>query len=402
MPSDTRSGGLTLAVGLLAVGETLVWAGLFYVFAALFVAWETDLGWAKTDLTLGITLAIFASALAAPIAGRIIDAGHGKALMCIGALTGAASLAGLSQIETRAGFTALWVLIGTSQAACLYEACFSFVTRTLGDQARFAITRITLVAGLASTLAFPAAGLLAPAFGWRVTVLTFAAVVAFVAAPLLYLGGTLLEQRAPLRAPTPPRAENKAAVKRAMARREFWLIALVFALVALNHGTILNHILPIFTDRGASLWMATAAASLIGPSQVMGRLVILRYELRLGSVTMTMIALGIACVAAFVLLLAGLAPPLIFLFAVLQGGAFGVFSILRPVMVADILGRTAFGAISARTSVPYLVAIAASPYLGALVWQVAGYNLVIACALGFSMLALSAAYVLRKSATTSR
>jgi hypothetical protein len=34
----------------LAIGETLVWAGLFYIFAALLLSWERDLGWPKTGL----------------------------------------------------------------------------------------------------------------------------------------------------------------------------------------------------------------------------------------------------------------------------------------------------------------------------------------------------------------
>ena len=62
-------------VFLLAAGQTLVWAGLYYVFPALLVRWETALGWSRTDLTAAITLAILLSALSSPLAGRLIDAG---------------------------------------------------------------------------------------------------------------------------------------------------------------------------------------------------------------------------------------------------------------------------------------------------------------------------------------
>lgn len=380
---------------LLALGETLVWAGLFYSFAALFLAWERDLGWSKTDLTLGVTLAILTSALCAPVAGRIIDAGYGRQLMSLGAVFGAVMLASLALVTSKPMFLSVWVLIGAAQSSCLYESCFSFVTRTLGGAARFAITRITLFAGFASTLSFPAAAVLSQNLGWRATVVIFAIVVALVAAPLLYTGAQLLERHSAEPPVKGARSDNQAAVKRAMARREFWLLALAFSLVAMNHGTILNHILPIFVDRGASLWMATAAASLVGPAQVLGRVMMLRFEVNMASVTLALIALATACVAAMVLLTAELAPALIFPFAVLQGCAFGVFSILRPVMVAEILGRAAFASISARTSVPYLIAVALSPVLGALLWQIAGYDLVIAAALGFSLLALLAIRLLR-------
>ena len=68
------------AILFLAVGQTLVWAGLYYLFPALLLRWEQSLGWSKADLTAAITLAIFVSALAAPLAGRLIDASAGCAM----------------------------------------------------------------------------------------------------------------------------------------------------------------------------------------------------------------------------------------------------------------------------------------------------------------------------------
>lgn len=399
LPADRdRPKGQFAGVALLAIGETLVWAGLFYVFAAMFLSWETDLGWSKTEISLGITLAILTSAACAPISGRIIDAGYGRFLLSVGAIVGALGLLMLAQLSTKAGFLAAWVLIGATQSATLYEPCFSFVTRTLGGNARPTITRITLVAGFASTLCFPAAAVLNGAYGWRVTLVLFACVVAFIAAPALYFGASLLEKATTTPALPHVRAENKAAVKRVMARREFWLLAFGFGFVALNHGLILNHVLPIFVDRGASLWAATAAASLIGPAQVLGRVMMLSVERRLNSVPLAIIAITTACTASLVLFSARYLPELIFLFAVLQGCAFGVFSILRPVMVAEILGRAAFGAVSARSSIPYLVAVALSPYIASLIWQAAGYDLVILFALATSLIGLIAVRSLRHAA----
>jgi len=111
----------------LAIGETLVWAGLFYIFAALLLSWEQDLGWPKTDLTIAFMLAVLTAAVTSPIAGRIIDAGHGRWLLGLGAFAGAFGLVALSLIETRATFIVVWMLIGLSFSACLYEPCFALV-----------------------------------------------------------------------------------------------------------------------------------------------------------------------------------------------------------------------------------------------------------------------------------
>ena len=42
-----------LGVWLLGLGETVIWAYIFYIFAGLLLTWEETLGWQKADLTLG-------------------------------------------------------------------------------------------------------------------------------------------------------------------------------------------------------------------------------------------------------------------------------------------------------------------------------------------------------------
>jgi predicted MFS family arabinose efflux permease len=388
--------GIGLAVALLAAGETLVWAGLFYSFAALLLAWEADLGWVKSDLMLGFTLAILTSAVFAPLFGKLIDAGHGRWVLTGGAIAGAVLLTLLAQVTERIEFITIWMLIGAAQAACLYEPCFAFVTKNTGASSRWAITRITLVAGFASTLAFPAAAYLAEAYGWRLALITFAVVIALLAAPMMFVGALLLERAAPDGlAPHQP-GVNRAAVKTAMRRVEFWLLAALFSFISLNHAMLLSHILPVIVDRGATAAQAVFAAMLIGPAQVAGRVVMMRLEKRVSVQMVTLWAISGGILAALVLLLAGVFPALVFVFVVLQGAAFGVISILRQVMVAEILGRTAFGAIASRIAVPFLISAATAPYIGAVLWRFGGYNLVVLTALGFVSMALILLLILRR------
>ena len=43
------------AILCLAFGQTIVWAGLYYIFAALLLQWDTVEAWPKTGLTLSFT-----------------------------------------------------------------------------------------------------------------------------------------------------------------------------------------------------------------------------------------------------------------------------------------------------------------------------------------------------------
>ncbi len=382
------------AVFMIAAGQTLVWAGLYYSFAALLLTWERELGWTKSALTLGLVAAVLVSALASPTSGRIIDAGFGRHLLALGALGGAIALALLSTAESPLVFILIWAVIGLAQAACLYEPCFAFITRTSGSQARKVITRVTLVAGFASPIAFPSAALLAHSLGWQGALQVMALVVAFVGAPLLWFGAGLLEAGATEAVPAERGSENRAALLAAIRGAPFWLIAVAFSAMALNHGILINHIIPLLVETGFSDAAAVTVASVVGPMQVAGRVALMLSERRLGSLSLTILAFSGVALAALFLMLASVSIVLAFAFAATQGAAYGVISILKPVVTADFLGRTAFGSIAGWLALPYLACYAIAPFVGALLWEIGGYALVIPAAGGIALLGIAAVSLL--------
>ncbi len=368
------------AVIMLAAGQTLVWAALYYSFAALLLTWERDLGWAKSELTLGLAAAVLVSALVSPTIGRIIDSGQGRWLLSLGALGGALALALLSIAQSPFFFILVWAVIGVAQGACLYEPCFAFITRTSGKAARHVITRVTLIAGFASPIAFPSGALLAHSLGWQGALLVMAAVVAFVSAPLLLFGATLLEASTTEALPAERAQENRRALMAAVIRPQFWLIALAFPAMALNHGILINHIVPLLVDSAFSEATAVAIASVIGPMQVTGRVAMMLAERRVGSLTLTIMAFAGVVLAALLLMAAGASVVLAVAFAATQGAAYGVISILKPVVTAEFLGRVAFGSIAGWLALPYLACYAVAPFVGALLWEIGGYELVVPAA----------------------
>ncbi len=373
-------GAHRLAVLMIALGQVLVWAAFYYSFAALLLTWERDLGWAKSELTLGLAAAVMVAALASPLAGRIIDGGHGRLLLTLGAVGGAAALALLAAAETPLVFIAIWAAIGLAQAACLYEPCFAFITRTSGSSARRVITRVTLVAGFASPVAFPSGALLAHALGWQGAVLVMAGVVALLGAPLLFFGARLLEATSKEAIAPEHRQANRAALQAAVVRPQFWLIGLAFPAMALNHGILINHIVPLLVESSFTEALAVTVASVIGPMQVAGRVAMMLAERRLGSLSLTILSFIGVVVAALLLMSAGGTALLAFAFAATQGAAYGVISILKPVVTADYLGRAGFGSISGWLALPYLTCYAVAPFVGALLWEAGGYDLVVPAA----------------------
>jgi MFS family permease len=183
-------------------------------------------------------------------------------------------------------------------------------------------------------------------------------------------------------------APEAGALRKALRRPSFWMLAAIFGLAWLNHGILLTYVLLLFEDRGASASLATFAAACIGPAQVLGRLVLLMDGARLGNRQASILSLAAVAIAGAVLMLAGLVPALIFGFSALQGAGMGLLAILRPMLVADILGRRGFGAISGAASVAPLLATAAAPSVGAALLAFGGPVLVYTSCLGFALLAV--------------
>ena len=379
----------------LAIAQVIMWAGMYYMFPALLLEWERDLGWSKTELSGAFTLALVMSAVLAPGVGRIIDRGFGRRIFTGSAILGSLFLALLSMVTKLWQFYAVWIVIGMAMSGGLYEACFAILTRVMGTKAKQAITLVTLVAGFAGTLAFPGAHALVGIFGWRGTVLSFATVIILIATPLIWFGCRFSERQG--ETPKVIAGHETTETFGIFRSTRFWLLAVAYTMIALDHGVLLTHLLPLLDDRGIQSEAAVLAASMLGPMQVAGRLAMIAVGPRVSTLGIFIVAYISMAIAALSLLGSGTVPVFIVCFILFQGAGFGVMSIMRPVMTAELFGRNNFGLISGSLAVPYLGAAAAAPTIAAIICLVGGYDLVILLAIGatgFGLVSLLAAATL--------
>ncbi len=382
----------SLAVWALALGLFLIYAGVYYAFPALLPDLLAETGWSKADLALGPTLSYLVMAALTPLTGRVIDRGHGGVLVVVMPVLAAVGIAALAFVQTRAQWWAVWAVLGVAQSGCLYESVFALLTRRMAEHARIAITRITLVAGLSSTMTFPLGHWLGHAYGGRVAYLGFAALALLGTVPLNIWAVRLL------RGPEVSRnaEDNRGALRAALHRPAFWGIAAIFALIWLSHGMLLTYILPLFQERGMSREWAAVAAACFGPAQLAGRLILAFGGARVENRMATRVSLAMVLLAACLLWYAGAAPVLVFVVVIVQGAGVGLMSIMRPMLIMDVLGRRGFGAISGASAVSPIVATAAAPVLGAYLLDHFGAGAIYACLIGFSGLSLALAIVLTR------
>lgn len=374
------------AVWTLALTQALGYACFFYVFAALILYWQRETGLSDAVLAAGPLLATFVSAVVAPGIGRAVDRGRAVGMMAAGPAIGAMALILLALSEGKFGWFLAWAGLGMAQALCLYDVCFGLLIRRYGTQARGAITRVTLVAGLASTLAFPAGAMLAEGWGWRSAIWVAVGVVLCVMLPLQVWAARVLL-----------RGTEAAVVARDVPRLRwaevlrmpgFLGLAAFFSLVNLNHWMLVNHIRPMLEALQVPDGTAILAASVIGPAQVLGRLILAALGPRAGTGAASWATVGALVLAPLGLLGAlgwsGAAVG----FAACQGIAMGVVTILRPVLVAETLGQERYGAVAGMMAIPGLASMAVAPLIGTGLEAIGGVWLMIG--VGFA-LALAAA-----------
>jgi MFS family permease len=384
---------------LLAIAQTLIWACMYYSFPALLLHWEQALGWSRADLTAAITLAVFVSAFCSPLYGRLIDAGRGALMMTTATLVGGCCLLLLTQVETLWQFYLIWAVIGICMAGSLYEPCFALITRARGEHAKRSIIFVTLIAGFAGTISFPVAHSMAVTFGWRSAVLLFGLTAILVVAPLMWFGANAVEQGGKSRGLTDihPSASQRSFLHSPV----FWCLAIGFGLGALMHGITLHHLLPMLDERGIHPEVAVVAISFIGPMQVAGRLAMMAAERHVSNHGIA-IACFVLMATSFILLIgAGATPALLIAFVVLFGGAWGMVSIIRPVIARELLGGHQFGAKSGALALVFLTGSASAPFLGSLVWSWGGYDLVLPGLVLLALTGLSLYLVAQKAAAAA-
>ena len=276
----------------------------------------------------------------------------------------------------------------------LYEAAFATVVRLYGQDARRAVTGITLLAGFASTLGWPLSSYLAHDFGWRAACMTWALLHLFLGLPLNLLlprmgAVTGKEQSDDQQAQTndPP---NSAVQPR---RHIAYLMAYVFAVSWFISTAMAAHLPQLLQSTGVAVAVAIGAAALVGPAQVAGRLVeygFLRNAHPLLSARLAILAHPVAAIS-----LGLMGAPGASLFTIVHGLGNGILTIAVGTLPLKVFGAQGYGQRQGWLMVPARIVQAGSPFLFGLVMSRWGLgSLWVTSLLGLSaFLALWAMYV---------
>ena len=380
------------AVAVLGITQILAWGAVFYPPVMTVPLIAADRGFSFTFAMGGFSAGLLAAGLVAPTVGGLIDRYGGHRVMPFGSLAGAAGLVGLTVASHPVAYFVVWMLLGAAMAASLYDPAFATLGRIFGAKARQPITVLTLAGGFASTVSWPATYALLQPLGWQGTYLVYAALLAFVAAPL----HAFALPRTRATHDVAAAAGGASPPVRPTAGVAFVLVVAAFAAYSFVPSGLSAHLLAIFQRAGLEPHVVVLVGMLFGPSQVAARLCEFIFARNIHPLAMARFAVGML-VASFPLLwLFGFSTPAAVLFAVMFGVANGLITIARGAVPLALFGPVGYGRIIGRIARPALVITAVAPVVIAFVAERASDPVALAVAAGFSVVALICFMLIRR------
>ncbi|MER5602336.1 MFS transporter, partial [Streptomyces sp. NPDC002265] len=333
---------------------------VYYAFPVLNPQITHATGWPAGATTAAFSLGLVVSALAGIRVGRILDRRGPRTVMTAGSALGVVSLLIVAAAPNIRVFVAGWALAGIAMASTFYQPAFAALTRWWAPDHVHALTVVTLVGGLASTVFAPLTAALADHLSWRHTYLVLAAILAAVTIP-----AHALALRAPWPdAPTSP-AHATAGAAGVARSRPFLLLAAAFTLSGFAMYAVVIALVPLLLEHGYTTSQAAWALGVGGAGQTLGRTLYAALSRRttVTARTTILIALGAVTTAAF----AAAPGPYALLIAVsvLAGMVRGNLTLLQATAVTDRWGATDYGRLSGLLAAPATTAAALAPFAGA-------------------------------------
>ena len=360
---------------VLCATEITNWGALVYAFLVSASTIAASEGWRLTHLLGAFTLAQLVAGLAGVWVGRRIDVVGPRAVMTVGSVLGAVALGVVAFSTSLPGFYVGWVLAGLSMSAILYAPAFAAVTGWAGSDVRLrirALTAVTLVGGLASTVFAPLTAWLLGVLAWRTTYLVMAALVGATAVahywglrkPWLVSQTNVVQDLAPT-----------AEVAQPFHAGDFRILVAAMALGGFCVHAVVVNLVPLLLENGLGLRSAASVMAVGGVGQVTGRIFYRRLNAMTGPAARAWFTLGL--VALSTILFAETHSPLVLVAVVsfVGGMARGMFTLVQATAVSDRWGPRAYGARNGVLSGVMMGASALAPWAGSLLADhVGGYD----------------------------
>lgn len=357
-----------------------------------------EFGWDRAQISLALFAFTVALAICLPIAGWLVDRLGSRRVLLPSILIVAVLLALLPLILSQIWHLFLiFALIGSLGAGANSLPYMLTISAWFDRKRGLAIGIAMAGSGLGYAYVPPLVQYINESLGWRAGFWVLAAITVCIALPLVYWWFRETPEELGLQADgddhtdididTPPTAGPKTNMgiprSDALRTKAFWLLFLVFCTLSFSLYGLLPHIVPMLSDRGLQPSTAALAASSIGVTIMVARVVVGYLIDRFFAPHVAMMfflssAVGLGILAT------GTAGPSVFLATVLVGLSIGAEIDLMAYLTTRYFGLRHFGEIYGLLFASLLIGTSFGPVTYGYVYESQGsyvWILALCCAL---------------------
>jgi predicted MFS family arabinose efflux permease len=325
-----------------------------------------EFGWDRGTMSAATSVASLMIALAVPVTGMLVDRFGVRRVLLPVLVLFSLSMAAISLTPPApVVFVTLYAVMGLASAGDGPQPYVKAISGWFDRHRGLAVGIAMAGVGLGIILVPQLTRVLIGAYGWRGAYIGLGVLVLVVAFPAVAI---LVNE--PVEVAGHPRAAQKGtALPPGLSVREaltgsprFWLLAApVFLVATAVNGTVV-HIVPLLTDRGASVALATWMLSAVGLASIVGRLLCGYLADRLFAPTVAAGFFVLPCVGIYLLIIAAHGGwPVVA--AVTLGLALGCEIDMIGLLTARYFGLRRFGELYGYLFAVFAAGSALGPYL---------------------------------------
>jgi MFS family permease len=329
----------------------LVWGMVLNTFPIFLKPIAESMNWGRGQVALALLTGSIGTAVAAPIAGAIVDRTGARPVMVAGALIIGLGLLAGSRITHLWQLYVVFVAVGCGLMCASIIPCSLIISNWFVSRRGAAMSGAFVGTSAGGMVMSPVANWIILDYGWRTAFALSGTTILVVVIPVVLLAIRTHPSEVGLEPYRIADGDNSHAdenwgfaVKDALSLRSFWQIAAVMLILGLVPGGLGNHCVAYLTDLEHSPDRAAFAWSLVMGVMILGKLSIGPLADRWGSRN----AMAAACVlfAVSIAILTFARPySVVLVFAALYGFACGAPLVLNPLLTSEYLGMKHFGAL---------------------------------------------------------
>ena len=364
-----------------AMAATALFGGVYtWSFGLYFDPIETQFGWTRTEVSLGVSITLLSAGVASPFVGRLTDRQGPRLVVFIGALVAAGGMALLSTS------TELWQwylfsgLMGLSVAMAFFIGLQALASSWFDRRRGVALGLLGVGVSIGGVALVPVVRLMIDELGWERSLLASSGMVLLLYIPLSVF---VFRNTPPRRADgSHPDTMAVAAgisttttgvpLRAAMRTPIFWTLALGISLYFYAAFGLVVHSVPFFEDKGFSSSESAGFLSAMAGLSIISRLVLagtVDKARRFERVAMLLAVNGMVTLA---LLLIGTSTGLIVVFVLFWSIADTGPALIEPLSLSRAFGSAHFGSILGAVSVIRTVAMLISPLAAGMIFDGTG------------------------------